>query len=206
MPARWLCWSEKAWVHLLPQKTACLQHYLVWLLSLSFSLWDRYEWPLWDDDSLLLGPVCEREEGVCECEEGVCECVEGVCLETALLSVEEEVCLEDEELLLVLDFWLLEGVESCFNLQETFCKHRGHTSTNQVLQIRSHDWNTALTFSHNPWVSPIATCRAFYYKSTFYPKNWYVLSIHHPHPSRENKTDKIKWERRGTEGTWNRFQ
>lgn len=49
--------------------------------------------------------MCEREEGVCECEEGVCECVEGVCLETALLSVKEEVCLEDEEeLLLVLDF------------------------------------------------------------------------------------------------------
>ena len=58
--------------------------------------------------------MCECEEGVWECEEGVWECEEGVW---------ECECLEDDEdVELVLDFWLLEGVESCFNLRETFYK------------------------------------------------------------------------------------
>ena len=101
------------------------QHYLQWLFSLSLSLWDRYEWLLWEDDSLLPAPACECEEGVWECEEGVWECEEEVWeCEEGVWECVEGVCLEDEEdAELVLDFWLLEGVESCFNLRETFYNH-----------------------------------------------------------------------------------
>jgi len=128
----WLAWRESLqvcyWALVSPLMMAYMHaikvvsqttSYLVWLRSLSLSLWDRGKWLLWGDSLLLPWlpvPVCECVR-VWEWEEEEGGCFKGVYLEGVFLSAEDGVGFDkgvaEEDLV----FWLPEGVESCFNLR-----------------------------------------------------------------------------------------